>query len=218
MLIWENTASNRVRVRSASVRVLVVSAGRRVNATFSIRTIGSVWESVALFSSQLVLKVFAVQIHLYCLYRDFLKKCYFSPVLALHVWRSHRSSLNGVISRLRGSENVVVGGSGSLSLKGWLLGARPGPQSTVAMVILLLCQGSFSLWVERCSPASSSVGFWQLERRLKWCSASPDGSSESLLLNPTGNSGPVAGRGQLGSRPSQVQNVHDKSLTVSYFE
>lgn len=118
-----------------------------------------------------------------------------SPVPAFYVLCFHWYSFNRVVSHLRCSKNMMMGGSRILSLEGWWLGAYPGPESMVAMVMLLLCQGCFSLWVERSSPASNYVGFWQLERMLKWCAASPDGSSESLHLNPIGNSGPAEERG-----------------------
>lgn len=127
-------------------------------------------------------------------------------------WHFHLWSFNGVASHFE-----VVGGDTIRSLEGWLLGAHPGPRSPVAMVILRLCQGCFSLWVERSSPASSYVGYWQLERRLTWCAASPAGSSESPCksnrqLRPWGRVG------VMGSSPSQVQNVHNKILRVPYFE
>lgn len=93
----------------------------------------------------------------------------------------HWYSFYSRISHLRWRKNLVMGGSRILSLKRWLLGVYSGPRSTVTMVTVRLCQGCFSLWEERRSPASSYVGFWQLEKILQRHTASPDGSSERLL-------------------------------------
>lgn len=62
-----------------------------------------------------------------------------------------------------------------------IIGSASWPRGAVAMETLLICQGCFSLWVEISSPASNYVGFWQLERMLKWCAASPYVSSKRLL-------------------------------------
>lgn len=125
----------------------------------------------------------------------------FSPVPAFHLSYFHWYSFNGVVSHLRCSKNMVMGGSRVLSLKRWLLGAYPGPRSSVAMVTLQLCQGWSSLWAERSSPASSYVGFWQLEGVL-W---------NGVLLPPMGvlraffkiqqQLGTAEEWGQLGSSP-----------------
>ena len=153
---------------------------QHVNSGFRISTISSVWESVALLSSYLILKMFPGESHFIVFNRVFPRKGIF-PSTSPPCTMLSLTSFNGVLSHWRHSKKYGDGGSRILSLRRWLLGASPGPRSTVAMVTLLLCQGRFSQWEERSSPASSYVGFWQLERTPKWRTTSPDGSSESLL-------------------------------------
>ena len=96
---------------------------------------------------------------------------------------------------------MVMGGSRALSLKRWLLGAYPGPRSSVTMVTLQLCQGCSSLWEERSSPASSYVGFWQLEGVLWKGALLPQMGVLRAFFKIQQQLGTAEEWGQLGSSP-----------------
>lgn len=121
------------------------------------------------------------------------------PVPTLHSGRFQWYWCNRLVSHLRCSENVVMGGSGIHSLQeGGLggLGAYPGPWSLVAVATLLLCQGCFSLWAGRSSlPCQQLRGLLAAGENAEMMHCFPDGSSKSLHFNPTGNSGPAEAQG-----------------------
>lgn len=121
---------------------------------------------------------------------------YFLPVPTPHSGRSQWYWCNRLVSHLRCSENVVVGGSRIQSLQEGGLGAYPGPRNLVAVAMLLLCQGCFSLWVGRSSlPCQQLRGLLAAGENAEMMHCFPDGSSESLHFNPTDNSGPAEMQG-----------------------
>ena len=103
---------------------------QHVNSGFRISTISSVWESVALLSSYLILKMFPGGSHFIVFNSVFSRKGIF-PSTSPPCTMLSLTSFNGVLSHWRHSKKYGDGGSRILSLRRWLLGASPGPRSVV---------------------------------------------------------------------------------------